>query len=491
MKSVWGKEITTDITELKSPPIWLPTRILTVPDNDIQEQLDAVVKAASDSSTPAGSGVQPFLLLDCSATESPAKVQGRTVSEVSVSFTRDPADELFGGARIWFRGYQGSADPVLVAEGADSPITFQVESTGETVSVIAQAVSGGGVPADFDRSPTTTVTLDGVVSAPPAPNVSQVLVAIELGFQFSFDQLDLSSTEDVIQAYRVYRNTTNTDVGATLLRVISHDPTSTGAVVVQDQTAGGTFYCYFVSAVNTIGLESVKTAAQAAGTNANNVGTRSQVPINTAGTFTGSNPLTQDGTTTNILVGSFTMQWGFGTVSYNSGSVNPGSYGLWYVYADDPFYNGGATTYLATSSVLAVYQGEGRIYIGSITTAGGGGGTGGGGGGGCVEVGTPVEYTKGDEVQEVTEACSDWVCMHFPDWDEVRMHPDTLVKTWKKAKELQPGDRVGVGDGNWTTNWHAKTEHKPSFKIKRKCRPSQEYKAGSVRLNLHNNKPAP
>jgi hypothetical protein len=105
-------------------------------------------------------------------------------------------------------------------------------------------------------------------------------------------------------------------------------------------------------------------------------------PLNTSGTFTGASPLSQVGVTTAINIAASTMQFGDGQISFNSGSVNPGSMGTWYIYADDPTYSGGAVTYAFTNSQSATYAANGRIYFGKITTSGGGGGAGAGGGSG-------------------------------------------------------------------------------------------------------------
>lgn len=90
------------------------------------------------------------------------------------------------------------------------------------------------------------------------------------------------------------------------------------------------------------------------------------------------------GGTASISIASHSVQYGFGQVAYNSGSIT----GLanstkYYVYADDPAYSGGAVTYLATTNANNITANSDRYYVGSITTpAGGGGGTGGGWGGG-------------------------------------------------------------------------------------------------------------
>lgn len=74
--------------------------------------------------------------------------------------------------------------------------------------------------------------------------------------------------------------------------------------------------------------------------------------------------------TSTISIASHTLQYGYGTVAYNSGSIT----GLtpntnYYVYADDPLFQGGAVTYLATTNAQVVTANNGRYYVGSITTA--------------------------------------------------------------------------------------------------------------------------
>jgi|GEM_PF-2060826 hypothetical protein len=105
-------------------------------------------------------------------------------------------------------------------------------------------------------------------------------------------------------------------------------------------------------------------------------------PISTSGTLTGNNPLSQSGTTTTILVAAFTVQFGDGQVSYNSGSVNPGSLGQWGVYCIDPNFTGGSVVFFATQSTHIKTSNNGIIFVGTITTSGGGGAVGSGGGAG-------------------------------------------------------------------------------------------------------------
>jgi hypothetical protein len=102
-------------------------------------------------------------------------------------------------------------------------------------------------------------------------------------------------------------------------------------------------------------------------------------------------PLTasDSGSSTTIAIAAHSVQFGFGAVGYNSGSIVGLGYStLYFVYVDDPNYAGGAVTYLATTNANLVTAGNGRYYVGGITTpavaappTGGGWGGGGGGGG--------------------------------------------------------------------------------------------------------------
>lgn len=111
-------------------------------------------------------------------------------------------------------------------------------------------------------------------------------------------------------------------------------------------------------------------------------------PVNTSGTFTGANPLSQSGATTTILVAASTMQFADGQIGYNSGSCVAAGLGTYYVYADDPTYSGGTVTYVATPTPSNTFANNGRVYFGVITLVGGGGavGAGGGSGGGRISL---------------------------------------------------------------------------------------------------------
>lgn len=274
------------LTGIDIPITWRPVSKGGLSSNKNQTQTNLVRKAVETVSTVAApssnpSGGLPLQVLTVSAVESPSKQQDRTYSQVSVSFTRNTSDVNFASVKIWFIGYQGSASPTLVADGATSPITFLVETTKETVTVKVQAVSPTGLTSNLTFAPITTVTLDGVVSTPPAPTVSQTLLGTPVGYQFQF-AYEGGLLADVIQGYNIYRNTSNTTSGATLIKNVPQPAQNSGVYTYQEAVPTGTVYYYFVSAVNISGLESAKTSAQSGSTaNGSNLDANGQLSLDT------------------------------------------------------------------------------------------------------------------------------------------------------------------------------------------------------------------
>jgi hypothetical protein len=247
--------------QLATGKVWRPIAPSGLSSTAKQTQANLVKKAVETATaTSTGAAGVPLQVTSVSAVESPSKQQDRTYSEVSVSFTT-ASDPNFAGVKVWFTDYQGSATPTLIAEGSTSPITFLVETTGETITVHAQAVSPTGLVSSLTLSPTTTVVLDGVVSEPPAPTVSQTLLATAAGYQFQFNY-EAGLLADVIQSYNIYRFTSNTPASATIVKNVPQPATNTGKYTYQEVVPVGTNYYYWVTAVNTSGLESSKTDAQ-------------------------------------------------------------------------------------------------------------------------------------------------------------------------------------------------------------------------------------
>ena len=83
-------------------------------------------------------------------------------------------------------------------------------------------------------------------------------------------------------------------------------------------------------------------------------------------------PLTSTGqaSSATIVIAAHTLQYGFGAVSYGAGSIaGLVNETVYYVYADDPTYAGGAVAYTATTTGTTVTAANGRYYVGAIKTA--------------------------------------------------------------------------------------------------------------------------
>ena len=60
---------------------------------------------------------------------------------ISCSFTYNTKDPNFGFVRVYVTGLNGGTEPIQVASGATSPITFDMDATGQTVTITAQSYS--------------------------------------------------------------------------------------------------------------------------------------------------------------------------------------------------------------------------------------------------------------------------------------------------------------------------------------------------------------
>lgn len=258
--------------------MWVPSRRITsIGITDLQDQITRLRLKVLPSTkpfllpdSPAGT---PDQVTNISATESPFRAQdGTMLSNVSVSFTVNPSDTFFDHAQIWFTGYNGNPNPQLMpGDTRVSPAAFLCDTTHETVTVTVVAIGSTGLASDFSFAPHTTVLLDGVTSAPAAPSISQPLIGTPTGYQFAFNYLG-GLAADQVSGYKVYRNTSGTFGTATAIKFYPHNPINSGSQVVQDDGMNnGDLFWYWVSAVNTTGLESTATAVTGSGTVANGV----------------------------------------------------------------------------------------------------------------------------------------------------------------------------------------------------------------------------
>lgn len=89
--------------------------------------------------------------------------------------------------------------------------------------------------------------------------------------------------------------------------------------------------------------------------------------------------ISQSGTTTSIAVVAFTIEWPDKRINYTGpGTIPTAGYGTYYVFVDDPYRDGNASTiqYGVTNNQNDLATSAGRYYLGTVTTTPAGGGTG-------------------------------------------------------------------------------------------------------------------
>jgi hypothetical protein len=106
--------------------------------------------------------------------------------------------------------------------------------------------------------------------------------------------------------------------------------------------------------------------------------------------------LSNDSAHTVITVAASTLQFGSGTVSYNSGSVDPTLFGTYYIFADDSLFQGGAVTYIFGTLPGFQVLSDSRLPFGKIITSATATRTGGGySGGSTASVAPPTAGAAG------------------------------------------------------------------------------------------------
>ena len=279
--------------------------------------------------------------------------------------------------------------PTTSTVNADAVRNFQSPSLPSYRITPPQPLTIAG--SSTNATPTVATSTFNILQ-PPAPTIAQTLTSNHVGYQFAFYQVQLAlGSNQTISTYKVYRNTSSVNTTAQVIDTISHNLSNSGVpIVIQDAQPNGVTLFYWVSAVNTAGVESTLTPAQS-GTVTNNaaLNSNSQLassfhnnPADVTFAPTSTTVLSNDGLSFIITIAASSNLFSAGTISYNSGTVNPGFSGPWFTYADDPQFQGGAVVYHATNSGAFVQAGApGRLPFGKIVISGspstGGGYTGG------------------------------------------------------------------------------------------------------------------
>jgi hypothetical protein len=309
------------------------------------------------SGTPAVIGPQNILLNPQLAPPVPAtsisassSAATNGVVKITVNITGTAASE-----KVYVSGYKGNAFFVAIAQNASSPVQFNLDATGEIVTLKAIGVSSGGTEAG--SGPTTTLTLSGVLTIPASPQ-GIVVNQIATGNQITFP-----ASRDAGPIYKIYRAQRGQSfLAAVLLATV----TGTAGTIQYLDTGGlsGDFE-YFIVATNSAGdsLPSLPASPAVLFTSA---GIPPNAPANTTNTATmdsvdsGSSALVRIygpggvGTSYNRLTG-------FGSLVRPNGTIS----GLSYSTAYAALWTG--TTYVAVTTYPATLP-DGWEFVGSIMT---------------------------------------------------------------------------------------------------------------------------
>lgn len=184
----------------------------------------------------AGSQIPAF-----SVSVSPA---AGAIDNIGISFEL-PDTSDFGSVDILVSGYNGIGSSVLVAQSAESPFSFPLKQTGETVKFQCNAVSVSGSPTL--GGPTATVTLNALATVPCVIYDAEA-VSLATGNQITF----APGPETNLTNYLIYRAAAGGDfASATLLATVPAGAQNN--YVFTDTIASPQSYCYFIVAQNATG----------------------------------------------------------------------------------------------------------------------------------------------------------------------------------------------------------------------------------------------
>lgn len=272
--------------------------------------------------------------------------------------------------KVYVSGYQGNTGFVAVGQDASSPIQFNLDATGDTVTFKAIAVSSGG--AEATSGPTCTLTLDGSLTVPA--KMLQVLVTQVAGGN---QLLAPASKDEGLTGYQVWRAQAGGGFGAaTNLATVA---AGNGAVQYLDSSGLANAWEYYLVAQNAAGSSPASDAATPF-TVLSSAQIPPNAPINTTNTATvdsidaGSNATVRIYGSGGVGTG-YTRITGYGSPSRPAGTITGQPYAtkLFIVYT--------GTAYLAFTLASSTLP-DGWEFIGPVTTvaAGGTGGIAGGGG---------------------------------------------------------------------------------------------------------------
>lgn len=222
-------------------------------------QLQNTVSSTSATVTQLASTTAPQPVTYVALSQEPYVTENNNLDLlVSVTFL-PPKSSNWSALQVYVKNYLGNPSYVYLAEGNTSPLSFLMEMTGENVTFQFVSLNSNG-ETNLGSGPTLTATLNAVTTTPPSPSIATAETANATGFAFAFNVI--SGLEyDVIQCYNIYRGTSDNPSDASIVQVIPSSTIENTIYDFQDVISSVDTLYYWVSAVNTSGVESALTPA--------------------------------------------------------------------------------------------------------------------------------------------------------------------------------------------------------------------------------------
>jgi hypothetical protein len=404
----------------------------------------------------------------------PTQIQGLNVSlgasnadgtqTLYVNF-QAPADPNFSYMRLQVSGFNGDPNPVFLVDAENSPFSFNMIQTGETLTLKGYAVSLTGL-VNTTSPATASITLNGSATN-PAALFNVTAFKIIGGIQVNFP----AGLEPSISLYTIYRSAPGAGSGAST-SVGTVTPSGAGSYSFLDTSAVNQEFDYYVKVTDTTGTSGFSNVALLIGVGDHRGNLKFSVT---------------DGFSYTATTSSITWSWTGLTIfrSDNTTTVVPDSSqaitGLSPTtpYTFFPYWDEISQTLLwvtvgtATGSPAYAYTAAnaGNLQLqsqellshislaaggmsASTTTSGGGGGTGGGGGGGgggCfsgnVPIKTPSGFIRFDELPGVF-LVENLTGTHTADLLVHEGYEDTLIDMGEGLLVTQ-GHLMKVGEAQW------------------------------------------
>jgi hypothetical protein len=185
---------------------------------------------------------------------------GLTMYQVTATFTPPasvPAASIF---QIFALGYQASTTPVLIYSGVSSPLIFNMQLTGETVTFYCVTVSASGATNGVQTGITPSAQLTISSPSAPEPLSDYTVVTNSVGIEVDMTP-PFSISGDMITSIWIWRNTTDDFSTATVTDQIplGQGYSASAVYVFQQSVPNSGSYYYWATCVDSQGTQSTDT----------------------------------------------------------------------------------------------------------------------------------------------------------------------------------------------------------------------------------------